>query len=185
MKKPEKKPSPIIDHLRLLIHKQYQCTPSGGRYLLRETKNQTSKITGIPAKENILICKFDDETKALLPFLNNAIAGAHTMADYIAFVEQSNCCYVYVLELSAQKRKTRQRTATECFATFLQCTVLRTIGHLDTRITFCARYVLVLDKLAPPRGLTQPGHQSFDESGKMLWKAGTDLPLHSYSVPAA
>ena len=169
----------MIKHIIELIHCNYHCVPKGNRYILKESGHANSKSTGIPAKDNVLICQFDKDTKKLLPFFNSAVPGALMMADYIAFVEQGDCCFVYIIELSASAKKIRQRQAAEDFAEYIRNVAIRTSGI--SSISFCFRYIVVVDKFPPPRGLTAVGH-AFDTHGKMVWKAGSELSLHMYSV---
>lgn len=168
----------MLNELRALIKSDYQKAATGGSHILEEKLEPTFPRTKLKSGSSILLCKFDENTARLLPFFNS-VKGAHQMADYVAFVQHQNTCFVYTIELSTTKIKTRQRRPTEEFVKFIE-TVLRRVNSIGHEFVY--RYLIVNKGIPVQKGTTRP-QKFFDSSGRALWKAGQDLDLVIYSIP--
>ncbi len=98
------------------------------------------------------------------------------MVDYIAFVESKGGNFVFLIELSHSRKKTRQRGPAERLVSYIENTAAALFG---VQVPFIYRYLII--NTSPAKGKTKPG-RLFDHTGKGEWKAGIDLNLLTLCV---
>ena len=98
------------------------------------------------------------------------------MVDFVAFITFKQVNFVFLIELSHRRKKTRQRAPAERFVYYLEQTLS---GLYGITTPFKYRYLIV--NTSPRKGSTKPG-KFFDAAGQGEWKAGLDLNLEILCV---